>query len=126
MTRRHSLVTALALFLFAACPVHGAWGGEPTDSLRVGVDRVVKILKDPGLKGDRQTTQRRLALSQVASEIFDFGEMAKRSLGQHWAPRTPPERTEFVRLFTDLVERTYIAKVDQRDSAVKRSFEARR
>jgi phospholipid transport system substrate-binding protein len=39
--------------------------------------------------------------------------MAKRSLGQYWAQRTPAERGEFVRLFTELVQRSYISKVDQ-------------
>ena len=45
--------------------------------------------------------------------MFDFGEMAKRSLGQYWAQRTPTQRGEFVRLFTELVQRSYISKVDQ-------------
>ena len=45
--------------------------------------------------------------------MFDFGEMAKRSLGQYWAQRTLTERGDFVRLFTELVRHSYIAKVDQ-------------
>ncbi|MBF8298909.1 MAG: uncharacterized protein HW395_1566, partial [candidate division NC10 bacterium] len=36
----------------------------------------------------------------------------KRSLGRYWSERTPEERTEFVRLFTDLLERAYIERVD--------------
>jgi phospholipid transport system substrate-binding protein len=39
--------------------------------------------------------------------------MAKRSLGQYWTQRTSAERGEFVRLFTELVQRSYISKVDQ-------------
>ena len=81
-----------------------------------------KILRDPELKGDTQTNQRRTAMSKVAAEIFDFGEMAKRSLGQHWDQRTPAERGEFVRLFTELIQRAYVAKVDQHDAATKMTF----
>src|SRR6185503_12824232 len=44
------------------------------------------------------------------------GETAKRALGPHWAQRTPAERDEFVRLFTELVQRTYLSKVDQYNS----------
>jgi phospholipid transport system substrate-binding protein len=84
---------------------------------RAGVDRVITILRDPGLEGEQQVTPRRAAISKVAAEIFDFGEMAKRSLGQHWDRRTASERGEFVRLFTELIERSYIAKVDQHDAA---------
>ena len=106
------------LILFVLCSVRGAGAGPPTDQLRAGVDRVITILRDPGLEGEKQVIPRRAAISKVAAEIFDFGEMAKRSLGQHWDRRTAPERGEFVRLFTELVERSYIAKVDQYNSEV--------
>jgi phospholipid transport system substrate-binding protein len=75
---------------------------------------VLKILGDPELEGDTKLDQRRSAIVAVASEIFDFGEMGKRSLGQYWAQRTLAERGEFVRLFTTTIERAYISKVDQR------------
>jgi phospholipid transport system substrate-binding protein len=83
---------------------------------------VVKILHDPALAGEQHGDQRRAAIGQVASEIFDFGDMAKRSLGQHWEKRTPAERVEFARLFTELIQRSYIAKVDQHGSAARVTF----
>ena len=49
---------------------------------------------------------------RIADEIFDFGETAKRSLGRHWQARTPAEREEFVQLFSDLLERSYISKIE--------------
>ena len=116
MVRLHARAIWTLILLLALCSVHGAWAGLPTDQLRDGVDRVVQILKDPELRGDKRTDERRAAISKAADEIFDFAETAKRSLGQHWAQRTPAEREEFVRLFTELVQRTYIAKVDQYNS----------
>jgi phospholipid transport system substrate-binding protein len=118
MVRRHAPVIWTLLILFPLCSVHGAWAGPPADQLRAGVDQVLKILKDPELAGDKQMAQRRAAISRVAGEFFDFGEMAKRSLGQHWEARTAPQRGEFVRLFTDLIERSYIAKVDRSTSTM--------
>ena len=50
------------------------------------------------------------------------GDMAKRALGQHWEPRTPAERGEFVSLFTELIQRAYVSKVDQHDAAMKMTF----
>jgi phospholipid transport system substrate-binding protein len=79
---------------------------------------VVKILRDPELAGDAKAAERSAAVNKVADEIFDFGETAKRALGPHWAQRTPAERDEFVRLFTELVQRTYLSKVDQYNSEV--------
>jgi phospholipid transport system substrate-binding protein len=80
------------------------------------VDRVVKVLRDPELKRDGKAHDRRTAIIKIANEIFDFTETARRSLGQHWAGRTPAEREQFVRLFTALVQRTYMSKVDQYNS----------
>src|SRR5438309_4203140 len=106
---------ALALFALLLVPLAGpdrAWAGAPTDQLRAQIDRAVKILEDPELKKDGRQKDRRGAVRQVANDIFDFSETAKRSLARHWAPRTQAEREEFVGLFTDLLERSYISKID--------------
>lgn len=102
----------ILLFMLSSAP--SAWAGSPSDQLSAGIERVLRILGDPELEGDSQLHQRRAAIIAVAGEIFDFGEMAKRSLGQYWAQRTLAEREEFVRLFTTAVEHSYISKVDQR------------
>jgi len=109
-------VLPILILLFALPWVQGAWAGPPTDQLRDGVQRVVKILRDPELSGDTKVNERRVAVNKVADQIFDFGETAKRALGQHWVQRTPVEREEFVRLFTELVQRMYLSKVDQYNS----------
>ena len=116
MITRHARLRWTLILLFALSPAHSAWAGAPTDQLRAGIDRVVKTLRDPDLSGDQKTTERRAAISKVADELFDFTETAKRALGQHWAQRTPAEREEFVRLFTGLVQRTYVSRVDQYNS----------
>jgi len=113
MARRASRVCWILILLFVLSPTHGAWAGSPGDQLRSGIDRVLKILGDPELEGDTKLNQRRTAIVTVASEIFDFGEMAKQSLGQYWAQRTLAERGEFVHLFTAVVEHSYISRVDQ-------------
>ena len=117
MLRYHARVFWIVLLLFVLAPVSGAWAGAPTDQLRDGVDRVFKILRDPAMAGDANATQRRAAILTAAGTIFDFGEMAKRSLGQHWTERTPAERTQFVALFTELMQHSYISKVDQHGGA---------
>jgi phospholipid transport system substrate-binding protein len=117
MVRYHARVVWTLILLFMLSPVPGAWAGAPTDQLRDGVDRVFKILRDPEMAGDTNATQRRKAILTAAGTIFDFGEMAKRSLGQHWAARTPAERSQFVGLFTDLMQHSYISMVDQHGGA---------
>jgi phospholipid transport system substrate-binding protein len=88
------------------------WAGPPTDQLRTQIDHVVKILDDPELKKESRALDRRKAVRKIADEIFDFAETAKRSLGRHWQARSPAEREEFVQLFADLLERSYISKIE--------------
>lgn len=106
---RGRLVLALALAVALAPP---ALAGAPTDQLRSQVDRVIKTLEDPQLKHEGKARERRKMVRRIADEIFDFGETAKRSLGRHWQARTPTEREEFVQLFADLLERSYISKIE--------------
>jgi phospholipid transport system substrate-binding protein len=73
----------------------------------------VKVLEDPALKGEDHRGDRRDAVRKLAGEIFDVEETAKRALGRHWQGRSAAEREEFVRLFGELLERTYIARIDQ-------------
>jgi phospholipid transport system substrate-binding protein len=86
------------------------------------VDRVLKVLRDPEPRGEAQVNRRRGALDRIAGEIFDFGDMSRRALGPHWEQRTTAERVEFVRLFTELIQRVYVAKVDQHAAATKITF----
>jgi phospholipid transport system substrate-binding protein len=110
--RRHVvrlLALAVTASLLAAAP---ASAGAPLDQQRQQVDRVLKVLDDPELKKETKAKDRRVAVRKIANEIFDFGETARRSLGRHWQARTPAEREEFVQLFTDLLERSYISRVE--------------
>ena len=89
-----------------------AWAGVPTDQLRGRIDRVLQVLEDPALKQDGRVAERRAAIRTMAHEIFDFRELAQRALARHWQARTPAERDEFVHLFADLLERSYIGKIE--------------
>ena len=89
-----------------------ARAGAPLDQLKAQIDRVLKVLEDPDMKKDGRAKDRRTAVRKIADDIFDFGETAKRSLGRHWTSRTSGERDEFVRLFSDLLERSYISKIE--------------
>ena len=51
-------------------------------------------------------------IRRVANDIFDFSETTRRSLGPHWHARTPQEREEVTRLYADLLERSYIGKIE--------------
>jgi len=104
MLVRISLIVALALSAATY-----AWAGPPTDQVRAYTDQVVKVLQSPALT----LPERRAAVAHIATEAFDVSETAPRALGVHWQQRTPAERVEFVKLFANLLEQTYISRIDQ-------------
>src|SRR3989475_5635478 len=111
MTSTRFLILALSMGV-TLLMVSDALAGPATDQLRTSVDLVVKILSDPELKKEARSLERRRAIRAVANQIFDFGEISRRSLARHWQPRTPAEHEEFTRLFGDLLEYSYVSKIE--------------
>lgn len=86
--------------------------GEPTEKIRQTTDKILSIISNPALKDPSKAEERRKLIRSRVDERFDWEEMARRSLATHWAKRTAEERKEFVHLFSDLLERTYMKKVE--------------
>ena len=110
MTQTLAFATAVVALVLAGATF--ALAGVPTDTVRDYTDAVVRVLEDPALKVDDRRAERRAAVRKIAIDIFDVQETARRALGPHWQQRSPEERAEFVQLFADLLERTYINKID--------------
>ena len=102
------LVVSLVFGVTTSAPA-----GPASDQLKVGIDKVIHVLADPSLKGTAKAKQRRDALHEITGPLFDWSEMASRALGRHWQPRTEAERQEFVRLFHDLLERSYLTTLER-------------
>jgi len=102
---------AVAGFLVGAPVVVEA--GAPTDQLKSSVEQIVKVLEDPALKTESRVKDRRAAIRKEAEVVFDFTETAKRALGRHWQGLSEKDRQEFTGLFTDLIERAYISKIER-------------
>ena len=107
--RRLLHVIAAVTFLIAGGP---AWAGAPTDQIKDATDRVLKLLQDPQLAKPANLAERRKQIRAVADQFADWQETGKRALGRHWRPLTPQQRADFSALFADLVERSYISKIE--------------
>jgi phospholipid transport system substrate-binding protein len=114
-TRIVAKVLFLLLFcltLFSVVPPQ-TQAGEGTNQVKETVDEVIKILNIKELKSPEKEKERREKIRAVIEKRFDFAEMAKRALSIHWKQRTPEEQKEFVSLFSDLLEDTYIRKIEK-------------
>ena len=104
----------LSRFVFLLLLIFGlvtpSLAGEPTDDIRKTTDKMISILNDPVLKNNVE--ERRKMLRSAVNERFDWREMARRALADHWKNRTEEEKKEFVPLFTDLLESAYMNRIE--------------
>ena len=109
VTRKWVALILGMIFLSAASR---ASAGDPSDEMRATIENVLATLKDPNLKGADKKEERRNKLKTAVYPRFDFAEMGKRSLGSHWQKRSPQEQKQFIELFSELVEASYIDAID--------------
>lgn len=105
----------LLMVLLNVLSGHGALAAKdesPQEQLQRSVDEVLRILQSEDLKRPENKDERKQLILNVITEMFDFREMARSSLGQNWNNLAPEEQDEFVGLFTRLVEQRYIGKID--------------
>jgi phospholipid transport system substrate-binding protein len=93
-------------------PSRNARAGPPTEQIKSTVDKALLVLKDPQLKPLSRHNERHDQLRQILFGRFDFTEMSRRALGANWRQRTPQEQEEFVRLFTELLDRSYTGIIE--------------
>ena len=107
---------ALAAWIMMAGAVAAPAMG-PRDTVETAVTRVINLTQgiEPAAKESAvpgQSTDKRIEIRKIARDLFDFEEVTRRTLSRHWAARTPDERAEFIALFTELLERSYINRVE--------------
>ena len=111
---RCSRVATVGLLFMVFCilvPAPSRAGG-PTDQVRGTVDKVLTIVRSSHPTSKAQMEAQRAQLIEVIYPRFDFTEMAKRSLGRHWAGRTPEEQREFVTIFAAMLGRSYADNIE--------------
>jgi len=104
------------LFCFFLCYLlllsNTVQAAEPMTLMKQTIDEVIGILKNEELKKPDKVTDRRAELRRVIGKRFDYEEMSRRSLALHWKKISAKERQEFIPLFSDLLERSYINKIE--------------
>ena len=106
----------LSILLFALALVPGSVGLAdettvplgPLERVKASVSRVLAIVK----AWPMGSNERHTGIVRVTRDLFDVNEMARRALGQHWQGLSRIEQEEFVRLFTEVLDRSFIAGMD--------------
>lgn len=99
------LTLALAIFLTMNAPPVRAAG--PMEDIKNLIEEVQNILQT---KKDKPTRLR--LIEQSALRRLDYQEMSRRCLEKNWNSIKPAQRSEFIRLFTQLLRASYADKLD--------------
>jgi phospholipid transport system substrate-binding protein len=125
MVAKRVVALFVVILVFSIVSPSSASSG-PTDQVRITVDGVMDILKDKTLDEEA----RRERLSSLIRKRFDFKAMSQRALGINWKKATQEEKEKFVKLFSDLLEATYIGRIeaysDERVEYIKEKVEKNR
>jgi phospholipid transport system substrate-binding protein len=102
---------ALAMWLLlAASP---AASDTPIQVVQSAVEQVVQVVQESDLEKPDAAARHRGQIQRIAEQLFDFPEMARRTLAQHWRDRSAQERDEFVRLFREFLRRAYVGRLEK-------------
>jgi phospholipid transport system substrate-binding protein len=101
------LIIILTLFVFAT-PVYA---GAPLDTVKVNVNSVLDILRNPKLKAVSAKEIKKEKLRVIYKTMFDENEFSRRTLSRNWSKFNPVQQAEFVKLFEEVLEKAYVDKI---------------
>jgi phospholipid transport system substrate-binding protein len=103
--KRQIAVLNITMLLLFSLPVYA---GVPLDTVQKDVNKVLETLRDPKLKVAAAKEIKRDKLRLIYEHMFDDVEFSKRALARHWNSINTTQRQEFVQLFRQVIEKTYI------------------
>jgi len=110
--RFKNLIAVILLATMVFVPYSLSWAMNPGELIVKMFDQSLKILKDPSLQGTDKTAERKQKLWELLAPVFNFDEISRRALGQHWKNHTDQEREEFTQIFTNVLKSTYLDRTD--------------
>lgn len=99
---------SLFIMLLLSIP---AYAGAPMSAVENTVNRVLDVLRDPKLKGPAAKPLKTEKLRVIYKDMFDEMEFSRRTLTRNWNKFTPEQRREFVDLFEQVLEKTYLDRI---------------
>jgi phospholipid transport system substrate-binding protein len=107
MKKRMVVFCVLIIFVLSI-PVYA---GVPMTTAEASVNRVLDVLRDSKLKSPAAKEAKKEKLRVIYKDMFDEIEFSKRTLTRNWNKFSPAERVEFVKLFEQVLEKSYIDKI---------------
>jgi phospholipid transport system substrate-binding protein len=98
------------LIVFLILPL-SLYAGVPLNTVEGHVNKVLNVLRDPALKGDKAKKAKKEKIRAISEKMFDFTELSKRTLGTNWKNLNPDQQKEFIELYKDILEDAYMDRI---------------
>ena len=85
----------------------------PEVVIRKTIEEAFDVLRNKTLAGKEKRGERIAELRRIADRTFDWGEMAKSSLGVHWRGLEADRRTRFTEVFKSILAAQYMDDIDR-------------
>ena len=99
------LLISLMIFPFSAS------AQSPLETIQTQVTKVLEVLRDPALQSESAKETREKKVWTLIDGVFDYTELSKRTLAQHWRTFTPEQQKEFTQLFGKLLGTVYMDRI---------------
>jgi len=103
-----NMLMVLTLGTVLAFPVYGNAETSPIQTVQESVDAILALLRDDTL----EEADLRAKIRAYIKTRFDFEAMSQSTLATNWKKASEQERQQFIDLFSQLIENTYIGKVE--------------
>lgn len=104
------IALALAVFILIILPTL-AVSMEPIATIKAPIDAVITILNDPQYKAPGTKVAQRDQIWKKVKPMFNFEEIAKRSVARNWGDFSAAEKVAFTDVFAEFLGNTYIDKI---------------
>ena len=84
---------------------------SPKQTIQRLNNQINKLLRQKVKKGSAAEKKMKADVTKAVNSLLDFEELARIALHKHWKERSEKERTEFVGILRDLIERNYVKQL---------------
>jgi len=109
MKRKHIRLSLILLAVLLISPLQVYADGAKV-VLETQIEKMLGKMKQPAFK-ELPKDAKLAEIRGVINEIFDYKELSRRTLGREWKKFTPEQRTEFIDLFSKLLENVYADRI---------------
>jgi len=104
-------VKKIVVIMALVMAVTSVWAASPMEALKQPVQEGIDLLRDPAYADPAKRTEQRERMWSIIREAFDFRLISASALGRNWRRFSPQEQETFTDVFSQLLGKTYISKI---------------